>query len=343
MVKTGLAFGMSLAVLLGAFVAPAQADAIDDFYKGNSLKLLVASGPGGGYDTYTRVLGRHFGRHVPGQPTIVVQNMPGASGLKATNFIANTAPKDGATLLATYNAMLIEPLVGGVGAQFDVHRLNWIGSISKVQNLCVTWHSNAIKTFEDAMIREVTVASTGATGNSGTLPRLLNQIAGTKFKVIMGYTTTDSRLAVERGEVDGICGYSYSTLLASSPDWIKNNKINILVQNGLKPHPKLPDVPLTMSKIKRESDKALLRLYSATEETGRPYVAPPDVPEARIQALRRAFDATLRDAAFLADAEKANLEVDPLTGEEIHALLREIYATDPSVVEQIRELVNRSE
>lgn len=343
MVKTGLSLGISLAALMGALIAPAQADSIEDFYRGTAFKLLVASGPGGGYDTYTRVLGRHIGRHIPGQPNIVIQNMPGASGLKATNYIAQAAPKDGSTMLATYNAMLIEPLIGGVAAQFDVHRLNWIGSISKVQNICVTWHSSPIKRIEDAMSREVTTASTGATGNSATLPRLLNQIIGTKFKVIMGYSTTDARLAVERGEVDGICGYSYATLLASSPDWIKNNKINILVQNGIKPHPKLPDVPMTLSKIKLESDKALLRLYSAAEETGRPYVAPPGVPAERIQALRRAFDATLRDNAFLADAEKTNLEVDPLTGEEMHALLREVYATDPAVVEQIRELVNRSE
>ena len=343
MVRTGLARGVSLVALSAAIGMPAQADAIADFYKSNSLKMIVASGPGGGYDTYTRVLGRHFARHLPGQPSIIVQNMPGASGLKATNYIANNAPKDGTAMLATYNAMLMEPLAGGAGAQFDVQRLNWIGSISKVQNLCVTWHTNSIKTFEDAMTREVTVASTGATGNSGTLPRLLNQIIGTKFKVIMGYTTTDSRLAVERGEVDGICGYSYATLLASSPDWIKNNKVNILIQNGLKPHPKLPDVPLTLSKVTREADKALLRLYSATEETGRPYVAPPDVAPERIQALRRAFDATMVDAVFLADAEKSNLEVDPLTGEEMHALLRELYATDPKVVEQLRELVNRSE
>jgi tripartite-type tricarboxylate transporter receptor subunit TctC len=343
MIGFRLAVGLTLAVICGGFSVPSQAQSPDAFYKGNTLKLLVASGAGGGYDTYTRVLGRHIGRLVPGQPNIVVQNMPGASGLKATNYIANGAPKDGSVMLATYNAILIEPLVGGNSVQFDVLGLTMIGSISKVQNLCVMWNASPIKRIEDAMEREVIVAATGATGNAATLPRLLNLIVGTKFKVVMGYSTTESRLAVERGEADGICGYSYGTLVASSPDWILNKKVNILIQNGMKPHPKLPDVPLTYSKIKTDSGKAMFRLYTASEEIGRPYVAPPDVPADRTEALRRAFDATLRDADFIADAEKTNMEVDPLTGEEMHALLRDVYATDKKVVEQVRELVNRSE
>lgn len=341
MVKHRLA-GSILAVLCAAPGA-AHAQSLDAFYKSTPVKMLVASGSGGGYDTYTRVLGRHFGRHLPGQPNVIVQNMPGASGLKATNYIANSAPKDGSMFLATYNAILIEPLVGGNAVQFDVLGLTMVGSISKVQNLCVMWNTSSIKRIEDAMERQVVVAATGATGNAATLPRLLNDIVGTKFKVVMGYSTSESRLAVERGEAEGICGYSYGTLVASNPDWILNKKVRILIQNGMKPHPKLPDVPLTYSKIKTESGKAMFRLYTASEEIGRPYVAPPGLPEDRTQALRRAFDATLRDAAFLADAEKTNLEVDPLTGEEMHSLLREVYATDKTVVAQVRDLVNRSE
>jgi tripartite-type tricarboxylate transporter receptor subunit TctC len=338
-----LAASVTLAVLFGGTVPSIQAQSIEAFYKSNAVKLIVASGAGGGYDTYTRVLGRHFGRHVPGQPTVIVQNMPGASGLKATNYIANVAPKDGSTLLATYNAILIEPLVGGNAVQFDVLGLTMIGSISTSLNLCVMWNKSSITRIEDAMEREVVVAATGATGNAATFPRLLNQIVGTKFKVVMGYSSSESRLALERGEAEGICGYSYGTLLASNPDWILNKKVNILIQNGMKPHPKLPEVPLTYDKIKTDSGRAMFRLYTASEEIGRPYVAPPDLPADRTQALRRAFDATLRDEAFLADAEKTHLEIDPLTGEEMQALLREIYATDKSVVEQIRDLVNRSE
>jgi tripartite-type tricarboxylate transporter receptor subunit TctC len=343
MVGYRLAVCFAFIILLGVQSMPAQAQSAESFYKDKTLKLLVASGSGGGYDTYTRVLGRHIGRHVPGQPNIVVQNMPGASGLKATNYIANSAPKDGSEILATYNAILIEPLVGGNAVQFDILKLTMIGSISKVQNLCVVWNTSSIQRIEDAMEREVVLAATGATGNAATLPRLLNLIVGTKFKVVMGYSTSESRLAVERGEAEGICGYSYGTLVASSPDWILNHKVRILIQNGRKPHPKIPDVPLTYDKIKTEQGKAMFRLYTASEEVGRPYVAPPGVPADRTEALRRAFDATLRDPEFLVDAEKTNLEVDPLTGEEMLALLRDVYATDPKVVEQVRELVNRSD
>jgi tripartite-type tricarboxylate transporter receptor subunit TctC len=321
--------------------ASALAQSTESFYKGKTVRLIVASGPGGGYDNYARVLARHMGRFIPGYPSLIVQNMPGASGIKATNFIGTTAPRDGTAFSATYNAMLIETLIGGRTAEFDPLTLTWIGSMGKIQNLCLTWHTSPIKTVDDAMSREVLVSSTGATGNSATLPKLFNQLLGTHFKVVLGYGTVEAKLAVERGDVDGICGYSYSTLMTSNPDWILNQRVNIFLQTGVKPHPKLSDVPLAMDRAKNEDDRALLHLYSIPEEMGRPFVAPPSMPRDRTSALRRAFDATMHDEAFLVEALKANLDVELVTGEEMDALIREAYASPPTLVERMRELVGR--
>ncbi|MGE5539610.1 MAG: Bug family tripartite tricarboxylate transporter substrate binding protein [Gemmatimonas sp.] len=327
------------AVLATAGAANAQSP--EAFYKGKSVRLIIASGSGGGYDTYGRVLARWMPNYVPGKPNFVVQNMDGAGGLKATNYTYAVAPKDGTVFTATYNALTTEPLIGGHGVEYDPLKFNWIGSMGKQQQICTTWHTSPIKTIEDAMKREVVTSSTGATGNSSTLPALLNQLLGTKFKVINGYGTSEMRLAVERGEVEGVCGLSYTTLIASSPAWILDKKINILLQTGDKRHPAMPDVPLAVEKAKTEDGKAILRLYSTPEEIGRPFVAPPGVPSDRVEALRRAFDATMADKGFLADAEKAHLEIDPVTGEDMERILKAAYSAPPVVVAKVREVLGR--
>jgi tripartite-type tricarboxylate transporter receptor subunit TctC len=330
----------ALAVLGGATVAHAQTP--EAFYKGKQVRLTIASGSGGGYDTYGRVLARWMPNHVPGKPTFVVQNMDGAGGLKATNYTYAVAPKDGTAFTATYNALTIEPLIGGHGVEYDPLKFNWIGSMGKQQQICTTWHTSPIKTIEDAKTREIVVSSTGATGNSSTLPRLLNELLGTKFKVVNGYGTSEMRLAVERGEAEGVCGLSYTTLLASSPEWILNKKINILLQTGNARHPAMPDVPLAVEKAPTEEGKSILRLYSTPEEVGRPFVAPPGVPMDRVNALRRAFDATMTDKGFLADAEKTHLEIDAVTGEDMQKLLEQAYASPPAVIERVRQVVGRT-
>jgi tripartite-type tricarboxylate transporter receptor subunit TctC len=329
-----------VAAVTSAAIAHAQTP--EAFYKGKQVRLTIASGSGGGYDTYGRVLARWMPNYVPGKPTFVVQNMDGAGGLKATNYTYAVAPKDGTAFTATYNALTIEPLIGGHGVEYDPLKFNWIGSMGKQQQICTTWHTSPIKTIEQAKTREIVVSSTGATGNSSTLPRLLNELLGTKFKVVNGYGTSEMRLAVERGEAEGICGLSYTTLLASSPEWILNKKINILLQTGNTRHPAMPDVPLAVDKAPTEEGKAILRLYSTPEEVGRPFVAPPNVPKDRVNALRRAFDATMKDKGFLADAEKTHLEIDPVTGEDMQKLLEQAYASPPAVIEKVRAVVGRT-
>lgn len=317
----------------------AQAQTAESFYKGKQVRLIVGSGSGGGYDTYSRVLARHMAGHVPGQPTFVVQNMDGAGGLKATNYVYAVAPKDGSVFLSTYNSLTTQPLVDKHGVQYDPLKFNWIGSMGKQQQICVTWNTSPIKTIQQAIGKELSVSATGATGNSATLPRLLNALIGTKFKVILGYGTSEQRLALERGEVNGVCGLSYTTLIASNPDWILNKKVNILLQTGDKPHPAMADVPLAVNLVKNDADRGILRLYALPGEMGRPYAAPPDVPKERVEALRRAFDATMKDQAFLADAEKTHLEIDPLTGEEMNKLLKEAYAAPSASIKRMSEIM----
>lgn len=333
---------LTAAVVAGfGFTAVAQAQTPEAFYKGKQVRLLIASGSGGGYDTYGRVLARYMPKHVPGNPTFVVQNMDGAGGLKGTNYTYAVAPKDGTLFTATYNALTTEPLIGGHGVEYDPLKFSWIGSMGKQQQICTTWHTSPIKTIEDAMTREVVTSSTGVTGNSSTLPKLLNELLGTKFKVVNGYGTSEMRLAVERGEAEGVCGLSYTTLIASSPDWILNKKINILLQTGNKRHPAMPDVPLAVEKAKTEDGKSILRLYSTPEEIGRPFVAPPDVPKDRVTALRRAFDATMKDKEFLVEADKAHLEIDPVTGEDMDTILKNAYASPPAVIQKVRDVLGR--
>ena len=325
-------------LLASACVAPALAQSPEP-YRGKQVRLVISAGTGGGYDAYARVLARHLERNIAGQPQIVVQNMPGAAGMVATNWTYNAAPRDGTVLLATYNALLPEPLFGNPAVQFDPLKFEWIGSIGKQQNICATWHANPVKTIEQALGREITVSSTGATGFSATMGLVLNALVGTKIKVVLGYATNEMRLAVERGESEGICGLSWSTLKASNPDWIQNNRLNVLVQTGSKPHFELPNVPLLVDLVKSDSDKRVVELISFSEDMGRPYVMPPGTPKEMALAMRRGFDATMKDPAFLEDARKAMQEVDPLTGEEMEASMRRNYAAPKDLIRRAVELL----
>jgi tripartite-type tricarboxylate transporter receptor subunit TctC len=304
-------------------------------YEGKTLRMIIPSGAGGGYDAYARALAAHIADHLPGKPAVVNQNMPGASGMIAINWSASdNAPRDGSVLIATYNSLLIEPLFNNPQAKYDPRKFEWIGSIGKQQQICLTWHTSPIKSIEQAKEREVVVSATGATGNTATIPKMLNLLLGTKFKVVTGYTTTESRLAVERGEAEGACGHSYSTLKASNPDWIINKRINVLMQTGATVQRGLEDVPLLINLVSDPDDKKMLGLLAYPEEMGRPFLMPPGTPRPYVEAMRKAFDETLKDPAFLADAKKARLEVDPVAGAEMEKMIKAAFETPKALVER---------
>lgn len=331
---------LGLLVMLAFVLLPAQSGAqAPPFYRGKQISMLIASGAGGGYDAYARALARHMARHIPGTPTIVPRNLPGAGGLIAANTLYNVTAGDGLTFAALTNGAAMDPLFGETAARFDGQKFNWLGSIGKLENICVTWQTSPITRIEQAKTREITVSATGATGNSAIMPKVVNQFLGTKFKVIGGYAEgAGQALALERGEVDGICGLSYSTLKASRPDWFRDKKLNVILQIGLNKIHDLPDVPNAIDLVPDAESKRVLELILIRQEMGRPFALPPRVPTERIQILRQAFQDTLKDPQFLAEAAKLQLEIDPLTGVEIEALLMRAYSAPKPIVERAATL-----
>lgn len=335
---------MKTALVLLAIIgagASASAQTTEEFYKTHPITLVISSGVGGGYDVYSRLLARFLGRHIPGEPRIVPQNMPGADGLTAINYATNVAPKDGSVISDTYSTMPFYMLVDGRNAKFDARQIHWLGSISKALSVCIAWHESSFKTLDDAMQRSMRVSGTGATGWRSVLPHLYNIVAGSKFDVITGYATGADYLAVERGEVDGSCT-TYDTLLASEIGWIKDKKITFLAQFGDKPAPELPDVPLGLDRVKNKDDRAAMELILAQQETGRPYLAPPGVPADRVQALQSAFDATMKDPDFIAAAQQANLWLAPMDAEHMRSLIEKAYATPPAIVARAKSLLEQA-
>ena len=333
---------IAAALIAAAASAPAQADAVSDFYTGKRVNFIIASGAGGGYDSYGRMLARHWGNHIPGKPSIISRNMPGAAGLQMTNYMYNKGKRDGSEVGITYNTLVIEPLIGNPGAKFDSLKLSWLGSMGKQQNICVTWHTSPIKTLDQARAKkDMVVSATGATGNSATMPRIFNALLGTHFKVIQGYSTTGQRLALERGEVEGICGLSYSTLLASNPDWIIKKQLNILAQVGLQKHPDMPDVPMALDMIADPTKRSVLEMLLIPQEMGRPILAPPGLPADRLAALRTAFDATMKDPKFLSEAKRAKLLIEPLTGAEMDSLLKKAASYPGEIVTEAAKMVGK--
>ena len=329
---------LAATAILGV-LALASAEAAPPSYAGKQIRMVIGSGAGGGYDVYARALSRTLAKYIPGNPTVVNENMPGAAGLNATNWTYAQAPKDGSVILATYNALLLEPLFGNKKALYDPTKFQWVGSIGKQQQICMTWYTSPVKTIEDAKKREVKVSATGATGNSATMPKLVDGLLGTKFKVIGGYSTSEARLAVERGEVDGICGLSWTTLSASNPDWIQNKRMNVLLQTGAKRQPDLPNVPLLRELVKSPDDVAVLDLLQLPEEIGRPFAMPPGTPEDVVNVIRTAFDKTMRDKDFIAEAQKTHLEIAPMSGGEMQTAIAKTYGTPKTVVARTKELM----
>ena len=334
-----------MALLFAAVAWPAStlAQTVEEFYRGKSITMLVGGGAGGGYDTYARVFARHLSRHIPGNPNIIAKNMPAAAGLAAASTLYSAADKDGSTIAAFTNGAAMDPLFGNASARYDAQKFNWLGSIGKLQNVCATWHQSPVKTIAAARTREVIVAAAGATSNTAIVPKALNALIGTRFKVIAGYDTgAGLTLSIERGEAEGICGLSWSTMKASRPHWIRDKLLNIIVQMGLQKLSDLPDVPSALDLVTDPENRPVLELILIRQEAGRPFAAPPGVPADRIAVLRRAFAATLDDGEFRAEADKAQLEIEPLTAREIETFLARAYGAPRTTVQKAAALVEPS-
>jgi predicted outer membrane repeat protein len=316
----------AIAAVLTALSTTARGQSAEEFFKTASLSMYVGSGGGGGYDAIARLVARHMSRYLPGNPNFVIKNMPTAAGVASANFIYNSAPRDGSAILAAQNASLMLPLYNSPVAHYDPRKLEWIGSTDKQQAICVTWVTSPIKTLEDATKRDVPVAATGVSAGPGVYPKILNALFATRFKVISGYDTGSMRLAVEKGEVEGICGLAWQTYKAISFDWIENRKLNVLVQLGLEKNAELRDVPLAVDLLKDPDDRKVLELIVLPQEFGRPFVAPPGVPADRMAVYRRAFQAVLKDEQFRAESAKQRLSIEPLDDKQIQALLERAYA-----------------
>src|SRR6202047_168702 len=308
------------AVALGAASGSAGAQGVADFYRGRNVTLVIGFSAGGGYDLYARLLSRHLGRHIPGQPNIVAQNREGAGSERAMLYLYNAAPKDGSVIGTFSRSMAVAPLL--VNAPFDATRLTWLGSISSDVSVCMTWHTSPIRTFEDMLVKPFTVAGLGKEADPDIFAMVLRNVFGAKLKLVSGYPgSNDGTLAMERGEVNGMCGISWSTAKARHADWMKTKKVNLPVQFGLRKEADISDVPAVMDLVKGEEQTRMVHLILAGQAMARPYAAPPGIPDDRRRALITAFDATMKDPEFLADSEKRQADATPLTAGEIDKLL----------------------
>jgi len=329
------ALGCAVAMaVLGLFAAAALAD---DFYTGKTLKIVVGSAAGGGYDGAARIASRHMAAFLPGNPRIVVQNMPGASGVKATNYLYSIAEKDG-TVTAVFNsAMPYYEALGQLGIQFKSRELSWIGAMTQVANVVVVWHTTGIQTLDEVKSREIVMGALTDGGTMGGYPMLLNYALKTKFKVVPGYNSgTEVNLAMERGEVQGRGSNPWSSWKSTHMDWIQEKKIVPLVQIGLKKDTDLPDVPLLVDLAQNEEQRELFAFVSAPTGMERPFAAPPGIPKERLAELRSAFDRMVKSEAFLEDARKTNTDIDPLSGPELEKVVGTLMSTPANVLQQVR-------
>jgi tripartite-type tricarboxylate transporter receptor subunit TctC len=333
--------GLGLCIMAATALASGQtrADSVADFYKGKSITITVGYSAGGGYDIYARALGRHMGRHLPGNPNFVVQNVTGAGSVNAANHLYNVAAKDG-TVFGTFSrGLAMEPLIGTARVQYDAQKFTWIGSGANEVSVCSVWHTAPVKTWQDALKTTFTVAGEGLGSDPDTFSAMVRNLFGIKLRLVTGYHgTSDTILAIERGEVDGRCGQSWSSLKSIRPQWIEKKMLNHIAYMSEVKAPELPEVPL-VSDFANARQKQVIRLVLSRQTLGRPFAAPPGIPADRRDALRRAFDATLKDPAFLKEAEKLKLEVSPVSGEDVDKLIAELYATPKDVVEETRQAI----
>jgi tripartite-type tricarboxylate transporter receptor subunit TctC len=330
---------IAVLLLLSAVSVHAQSS-VADFYKDKKVRMLVGYGIGTGNDVYMRLLARHLGKNIPGQPTIMPENMPGAGSMVMMNYLYNVAPHDGTVIGVPSRNLALEPLLGNEQARYDALKFVWIGSMTREVSTCITWHTSGVNTIEDAKRREVTVGATGAPADSNIFPKLLDAFLGTKFKTVLGYPDSAAvGLAMERRELDGYCSFTWSAIKSARPQWVAEKKIHLLLQLSLSPHPELAGVPLVMDLAKDEASRQVFALAFGTQKMGRPVAAPPDVPLDRVQALRQAFDATMADPEFRDDAARGGLELDsPISSREVTDILEQIYATPKSLVARFKSI-----
>ena len=330
----------TLATLAALSLSLASAQTPAEFYAGKSLDLHIGYSVGGGYDLYARMLARHIGKYIPGNPTVVPKNMAGAGSLRLANWLYNVAPRDGTVLGAISRGAAFDPLLDDKAPQFDATKFTWIGSANNEVSVCAAWHTSGITRFEDLATKELTIGSTGAGDDTYQFARVLSGLFGAKIRIVTGYPGgADVLLAMERGEVQGRCGWSWSSVKANHLHWVRDKKIVILMQLALSRHPDLADVPLVTDLATTDEQRQALKLIFARQVMGRPYVGPPGIPQDRTAALRKAFMETMNDKELLADAEKATFEITPVAGDELERLVSDIYRTPPEVVKKAAQLI----
>jgi tripartite-type tricarboxylate transporter receptor subunit TctC len=331
---------LSYLVATFCIATPAMAQSVADFYRGKQVVLIVGAASGGGYDAQGRLLARHMGKHIPGNPTVIVQNMPGAGSLQATNYLYNIAAKDGTVFGLVQRDMLIARSMNPEGARFEVDKFNWVGNLASEIGIVVAWHTSPIKTADDLFKTEMIIGGTGPTIDTETSARLMNTLIGTKFRIISGYTgTTEVLLAMERGEVMGLGDWSLSNIRSRNAQMLKDGKIRLLMQITSKQVADLPDVPLALDYVKNPEDRQVMETFLSQKAVARPVIAPPGIPAERIKALRAAFMATAADPEFIQDADKSRIEVSPTSAEEVERVIDYIGKVPPKVMQRLKEAI----
>jgi tripartite-type tricarboxylate transporter receptor subunit TctC len=337
---------MRLRIALAAALAaslmslPAQADELTDFYKGKTVTLYLGYPPSGAYNIYAQLIARYMTKYIPGNPQVLVRHKPGAASLNLVNDLYNVLPRDGSVFGMFARSIALNRLLGRAGTNFNPVEFNWIGSANNEVSICGVWHGVGVHTTKEFLSRPLVFAANAPGAESDVYPTILNNLAGAHFKVVPGYPgVNDLTMALERGEADARCGWSWGAVKAAKPDWLRDKKIYIAVQFATKKHPELPDVPLATELARTDQERQALDLILTQQTMGRPFAAPPQVPPARVNALRRAFDKALADPQLLAEAEKLKLEIAPVDGEELQALVDRMFKTPPQVVDAAREAI----
>jgi tripartite-type tricarboxylate transporter receptor subunit TctC len=335
-------FGGFAALMAAAGIC--RADAVEDFYKGRSIKFIVGSNTGGSYDSYSRLLAAHMSRHMPGHPTFIIENMPGASGMQSATFLSQIAPKDGSVIGMFNQSMAQRQMLEPQAVRFDVGKFGWIGAMGNTVTVFLTWHTTGVKTIEDAKAREVTMGALSSDGGNAVFPLLLNKFLGTKFKVVLGYPGGNTiQLAMERGEVDGRGSVVWAGFKSGWPQWISEKKVNVLVQVGLSKDPDLPDTPLLLDLATTPEQAAIFRFISSDSVMGFPVMAPPGTPADRLAALRKAFAETLNDPEFIKLADQRKLPVRYTSGEEVDRVMASMISTPKEVIATLKQRLQEAE
>jgi tripartite-type tricarboxylate transporter receptor subunit TctC len=341
-VRATIAGLIGITIAASAPVHPAHADQVADFYKGKSVSIVVGHQTGTGFDIYARLLARHLGRQIPGNPTIVVQNMVGASGLTAANWLDDIAPKDGTVMATFVHTVPFEPVFGNKAARFDAAKWSWIGNMEEGVGICGVSRDSGIAAFDDLMHKETVLGATGATGPLGKFAQALRHLTGARLKIVYGYKgSADVKLAINRGEVQGVCGISFSTITSFWRDDFVSGKFKVIMQLSGKPSAELKGVPHVDGLARTDEERKLFGLVFATQVLGRLYASPPGQPAPRTRALRTALMATMHDREFLADAEKTKIPIDPMSGEEAEALFAKLSSVPQAVVERAKQVFSR--